>query len=75
MLLCPHCQGAILIEQVNCGIFRHGVLKKTNRQMPPHAPEKYCDTVVKQDLIHGCGKPFRVMKEEGVLTAVGCDYI
>ncbi|MGZ7067614.1 MAG: hypothetical protein ACXVHT_04890 [Methanobacterium sp.] len=23
-LLCPHCDGVIHIEQINCGIFRHG---------------------------------------------------
>ena len=25
ILLCPHCQEYIIIEKINCGIFRHGV--------------------------------------------------
>ena len=34
---CPHCQEFIIIEQLNCGIFRHGVLKKSGKQINPHA--------------------------------------
>ena len=34
ILVCPHCKDYIIIRKINCGIFRHGVLKKkwkTNR--------------------------------------------
>jgi len=26
ILECPHCKEFIIIEKINCGIFRHGVL-------------------------------------------------
>ena len=25
IVVCPHCKESILIEKLNCGIFRHGV--------------------------------------------------
>ena len=28
ILKCPHCNEYILIEKINCAIFRHGTLKK-----------------------------------------------
>lgn len=28
ILECPHCGDYVLIEKLNCGIFRHGTIKK-----------------------------------------------
>lgn len=66
ILECPHCGGLIEIEQINCGIFRHGIFKNGTGQIPPHDPKKnYGDT------IWGCGNPFKY--ENGKLII--CDYI
>ena len=76
---CPHkeCGLPVIIDprEVNCAIFRHGVSKKGGIQMPPHAPKVFCDHVFKQGLIYGCGKPFKLVKLDGKITAVVCDYV
>ena len=57
---CPHCKEPILIEKLNCCIFRHGVLKNNEKQIEPHASKDLCDYYVKNDLIYGCGKEFKI---------------
>jgi hypothetical protein len=37
IITCPHCQLLVEIEEINCAIFRHAVLKKTNKQINPHS--------------------------------------
>ena len=78
-IICPHadCKLSVIIDprEINCAIFRHGVYKKTGCQMSPHAPKQYCDQVFKQGLIYGCGKPFKLIKTDGKIVAVVCDYI
>ncbi len=66
---CPHCNISIEIDQVNCAIFRCGIVKETGIQLPPHLPEKECNQLI--PYIWGCSKPFKLM--DGVL--VKCDYI
>ena len=67
---CPHCGGLIEVEknQVNCGIFRHGLVKATRRQLNPHASQRKC----KEQAVYGCGKPFRFSPLGG---AQKCGYI
>jgi hypothetical protein len=72
---CPHCKEYIIIEQINCAIFRHGVLKSNLTQINPHLPKLFCDKLKEQDLIYGCGKPFRVIYENEEWIGVECDYI
>ncbi|XWV24494.1 hypothetical protein QJ856_gp0052 [Tupanvirus deep ocean] len=72
---CPNCGDMVQIFRINCGIFRHGVLKKNKQQIPPHADEKYCKKLIKRDLIYGCGKPFKLVHENGELKAIKCGYI
>ena len=31
ILTCPQCKDYIIIRKINCGIFRHGVLKKKRK--------------------------------------------
>lgn len=69
---CPHCQQLIWIEQLNCRIFRHGVFKNSYEQIPPHSSKQDCDNWSEQNLIYGCGKPFKI-QEDGVVVI--CDYI
>lgn len=63
---CPHCNGTIIVNEteVNCQIFRHAVLKKTGEQLNPHASKQDCDYLEENNLIYGCGKPFRFFKGE-----------
>ena len=71
LIRCPHCSIAIFIEQQNCNIYRCGVFKSTFQPIPPHLPKNDCYELVKQNLIYGCGKPFRII-DNNILI---CDYI
>lgn len=75
VVICPHCGELILIEQLNCRIFRHGVLKSNNTQINPHASKAECDSLFQQELILGCGKPFRVVETQDTFVAEVCDYV
>jgi hypothetical protein len=77
IIICPHCIIPILImkNEINCAIFRHGVLKKSKKQINPHASKEYCDSLIKNDLIYGCGKPFKLINDNGVYSPVICEYI
>ena len=76
---CPHCDLPILImkKDINCGIFRHGIIIESGKQMDPHTPEHICNFLASRKLIYGCGKPFRLEEdcEYQYLMAVKCDYI
>ena len=80
LLECPHCKDPILIEKLNCCIFRHGILK-SGKQIDPHASKELCDFYIKKDLILGCGKPFQVILNKNSIDdndkfiAIVCDYI
>lgn len=70
---CPHCQGTVEIKhaEIACTIFRHGIHKKTGKQMNPHLSKQACDRLACNNLIWGCGKPF---KFDGT-TVSKCEYI
>lgn len=70
---CPHCDMLISVKRndIACGIFRHGSYKSNGKQLPPHLPKKDCDHLSDNNLIYGCGKPFRF---DGKQVSV-CDYI
>jgi len=73
---CPHCDEYIIIEQINCAIFRHGIYKDNYSQINPHLPKNDCDKLKNENLIYGCGKPFRIEKNDnGIWIAVICEYI
>ena len=74
---CPHCKQNILVykKEFNCKIFRHGVYKKNLKQIDPHLPKKECDRLKKNDLIYGCGKPYKLVEENGLYSTIVCDYI
>ena len=82
VIVCPHCSDPIIIEKLNCGIFRHGVVKKTGKQIDPHSAKEVCDDLKSQDLIYGCGKPFQIVDANAGNSQSGsnfivsiCDYI
>jgi hypothetical protein len=72
---CPHCKGIVVIQELNCHIFRHGVMKDTGNQIDPHASKEVCDLYVYAKMIYGCGKPFKVVKIEDNYVAEICEYI
>lgn len=73
-LTCPHCGEPILIQKLNCGVFRHGVFKKTYKQINPHASKPTCEKYVRKQLIYGCGKPFQVTLKDNVFAVDKCGY-
>jgi len=75
IITCPHCLDYIIIEKINCGIFRHGVLIQTGNQIDPHSNKELCDYYIKNKKIYGCGKPYQVIKEEHTYKVIICDYI
>jgi hypothetical protein len=71
---CPHCHVFIevLIRDMNCRIFRHGVFKDTWQQIPPHSSKETIDGWLRSNLIFGCGKPFKLSVDG---QPVICEYI
>lgn len=72
---CPHCDMLIQVlqTQTNCCIFRCGIMKDTQEPINPHLSKYICDRLSEEDMILGCGKPFKINISE--LYAVKCDYI
>ena len=75
IISCPHCSDPILIDQLNCKIFRHAVLKNNGKQINPHASKLECDNYITNNLIYGCGKPFIIIESENEYKVEICDYI
>lgn len=69
---CPHCLLTVEIIEMNCKIFRCGVFKKDYQQINPHADKQTCEYYVKNNMIWGCGKPFKFDDKSGI---VACGYI
>lgn len=74
-VLCPHCKEYVIIEQINCSIFRHGVFKNNLQQINPHLDEFNCNILITNNKIYGCGKPFKIILENNKFIAIECDYI
>jgi hypothetical protein len=76
---CPHCNDPVIIEQLNCRIFRHGIHIHNGQQINPHANQEECTRLAENRLIYGCGKPFYVRgcegSDAGTLVAEACGYI
>ena len=78
-LVCPHCNGLFIVKeyQIACGIFRHAVYKDTMKPINPHAKQEYCEMLIKQNKIFGCGKPFKTernINNENGYNVYKCDY-
>lgn len=78
---CPHCKFPVIIEQLNCRIFRHAIFKNTGNQIDPHTNKQLCDEYIEKNLIYGCGNPFKVIdnvnakNNDDKFIAIICDYI
>jgi len=72
---CPHCFQNILIEKINCAIFRHAMFKN-GEEVSPHLDKLNCDLLFEKKLIYGCSKPFKIIKNNNLqYEAVICEYI
>lgn len=73
---CPHCAQMVQVlkAETACRIFRHGVYKATNTQMPPHTAKPECDRLAAEGLLYGCGKPFRLTRGREPHVEI-CGYI
>lgn len=73
---CPNCNEPVLIEETNCCIFRHGVLKESGIQIDPHSSIELCSYYINNNKIYGCGKPFQLaLNDKKEIIAVTCGYI
>jgi len=76
IVTCPHCNEFVLIEELNCCIFRHGVFIENDKQIDPHCSKELCDYYVNNKKIYGCGKPYKIIVDEkNNYIAIKCDYI
>ena len=76
VIQCPHCGIYTELIKLNCRIFRHGVFKSNGKQIDPHCKKELCDKYVRDDLIFGCGKPFKIVEDScGNFIPIICDYI
>ena len=71
-IFCPNCGIMLMIEDVNCGIFRCGIMKDSLLQIGSHLDKINCDLLLSKNLIYGCSKPFKVGKE---MIAEKCEYL
>lgn len=74
-IYCPHCKSLIEILEINCSIFRHGIFKNNYIQINPHSSQELCQYYIDNDLIYGCGKPFKLVLNNDKYDAIACDYI
>jgi len=75
IVTCPHCKGYVEIIQINCAIFRHAIFILSGKQIDPHTTKDLCEQYIKDNLIYGCGKPFRIVIKDNILITEICDYI
>ena len=75
IIICPNCNDYVAIEKINCGIFRHAILKTNNTQINPHASKEECDYYINNNLIYGCCKPFKITKNNDIFIIETCEYI
>jgi hypothetical protein len=75
IVICPHCQEPVIIQEFNCCIFRHAIYKNTLLQICPHSSKDVCDDLLQKGEIYGCGKPFMIINVNGLFETIICDYI
>lgn len=71
IIKCPNCGEYVIIDEINCGIFRHGMYKDTLEQINQHETREKCESLLRENKIYGCGKPFMIKGDE----IKKCEYI
>jgi len=74
---CPHCKlsTTTLVSELACCIFRHGINKQNQQQIPPHESKERCDAFASNPDYVGCCKPYRIDNINGSYKVSICDYI
>lgn len=77
ILECPNCKDLFIVtnKDINCAIFRHAVYKHNMEPIDPHSTKIKCETLINQNLIYGCSKPFKLVFTDNKYSAEICDYI
>ncbi len=75
IVFCPWCECPVIIEELNCKIFRHAYYKITFQQIGPHMSKEDIDILQEKDLLVGCGFPFCVNQKGDEYIAEKCGYI
>lgn len=75
IVFCPKCDGPIIIEQLNCGIFIHGVCKVNHTQVNPHSNTEEVKIMLYDDKIWGCGQQFKVSIVDGKYILTECENL
>lgn len=77
LLKCPHCHEYVLIykKEFNCKIFRHAYYRDTYKRINPYMKKEICERLLKEDLIYGCGKPFKLVELNNKYILEKCIYI
>lgn len=73
---CPHCNEEVIVlrAEINCAIFRHGVIKHNFEQVNPHLPKHECDKLFAENIVYGCCKPFEIIIKDDKYYVVQCEY-
>lgn len=73
---CPHCFGTVQVTQaeVACGIFRHGIMLENLEPMNPHADQATCESLVAEQKVRGCAKPFQLITATQPAQVRVCSY-
>lgn len=75
IVTCPHCNEPVAIAELNCRIFRHGLIRG-GMPIMPHASKAQCEAFLAAGLVvSGCAKPFYVRGDGAETKAEICDYI
>jgi hypothetical protein len=76
---CCHCKLLFIINEndLNCCIIRHASYKEdTTKPVNCHLSKVECDKLVENDLVVGCCKPLKIIKnDDNTYSAIECDYI
>ena len=76
IITCPNCNDILIISELNCSIFRHGIYKKSNQQIDQHLSKEKCDILIETNQIYGCEKPFQIIIQDDETWIIKkCDYI
>lgn len=71
IITCPNCYIPILIEAINCKVFRCGMFRINGEPINPHANKNECEYYINNNIIYGCGSPFYY---DGINDPVLCEY-
>ena len=56
-------------------IIKYGIIKHSNTPMNPHETKEICDKLLANDMIYGCGLPFKLVLKDVACYVQICGYI